>query len=126
TDWNHILLQSLLTAKTSPLVAGRVCAIVHAAVFDAVNGIERRYTYLHVAPGADRGASQRAAAVQAAYGTLVKLFSAQKGSLDASLAASLAGISTGTAAEHSISIARGKQWGQTVADAILAWRSTDG
>jgi hypothetical protein len=74
TDWNHILLKSLLTAKTSPLVAGRVCAIVQAAVFDAVNGIERRYTYLHVAPAADRGASRRAAAVQAAYGTLVNYF----------------------------------------------------
>jgi hypothetical protein len=126
TDWNHILLKSLLTAKTSPLVAGRVCAIVQAAVFDAVNGIERRYTYLHVAPAADRGASRRAAAVQAAYGTLVKLLPAQKDSLDAQLAASLAAISSGAAAEHSMPIARGKQWGQTVADAILAWRSTDG
>jgi hypothetical protein len=120
TDWNHILLQSLLTAKVSPLVAVRVSAIVQASVFDAVNGIERRYTPLHVAPAADRGASRRAAAVQAAYAALVKLFPAQKGSLDAQLAASLAGISSGAAAEHSMSIARGKQWGQTVADARRA------
>jgi hypothetical protein len=49
----------------------RVAAIVQASVYDAVNGIERRYTPIHVAPAAPRGASRRAAAIQAAYASLV-------------------------------------------------------
>lgn len=57
TDWNQQLQQSLLNAGTSPIVASRVTAIVHAAVFDAVNGIERRYTPIHVEFSAPRGAS---------------------------------------------------------------------
>jgi membrane-associated phospholipid phosphatase len=127
TDWNQILRDAaLVPPATSPLVITRVAAIVHAAVFDAVNGIERRYTPIHVDPAAPRGASRRAAAVQAAYASLVKLYPGQKPALDAKLAASLAAIASGPAAENSLSIARGIEWGQTVADAIWAWRSTDG
>src|ERR1700674_1168189 len=72
SDWNAIMFRAALTASTTPLVTTRVAAIVHAAVFDAVNGIERRYTPIHVTRGAPRGASRRAAAVQASYATLVK------------------------------------------------------
>ncbi len=128
TDWNQIMLQTALAAvpPTNPLVMSRVGAIVQASVFDAVNGIERRYTPIHVEPAADRGASRRAAAVQAAYAALVNLYPAQKSTLDEERAASLAGIASGPGADHSQSIARGIAWGQTVADAIWAWRSTDG
>ena len=127
TDWNQILLDAaLVPPATSPLVITRNAAIVHAAVFDAVNGIERRYNPVHVDPAAPRGASRRAAAVQAAYVTLVKLYPSQKSMFDAKLAASLEAIASGPAAENSVSIARGTEWGQTVADAIWTWRSTDG
>jgi hypothetical protein len=95
-------------------------------VFDAVNGIERRYAPIHVGPNADPGASRRAAAVQTAYATLVKIYPAQKTDLDGKLAASLAAIASGDAAENSVSTQRGLEWGQTVADAIWAWRLTDG
>ncbi len=101
----------------------RVAAIVQAAVFDAVNGIARRYTPIHVAPAGPAGASRDAAAVQAAYATLVNLYPAQKATFDARLAVSLAVLGE---QESSAAIASGLAWGQTVADAILAWRSTDG
>jgi PAP2 superfamily len=114
---------ALVPPATNGLTMSRVAAIVQSAVFDAVNGIERRYTPIHVEPAAPRGASRRAAAIQAAYGTLVKLYPTQKSILDAKLAASLTAIAS---TERSQSIARGIEWGQTVADAILAWRSTDG
>ena len=125
-DWNQNMLKAIFIADISPPAASRVAAIVHASVFDAVNGIERRYTAVQVQPGAPSGASVRAAAVQAAYASLVELFPDQKSVFDSERAASLAGISSGAAAEHSRSIARGLAWGQTVADAILLWRSTDG
>jgi hypothetical protein len=126
TDWNRQLQQALLTANTSPIVSSRASAIVHAAVFDAVNGIERRYTPIHIDLSAPKGASRRAAAVQAAYATLVSLFPAQKANLDAARAGSLASIASDEAVEHSQSIARGIEWGQIVADDILLWRSADG
>jgi len=126
TDWNRIMAQTVLAAKTSPLVTTRVVAIVQAAVFDAVNGIERRFTPIHVQPGAPRGASRRAAAIQAAYATLVALYPAQKDTLDAQRTASLQAITDDGNSEDSQSIARGIAWGQAVADAILAWRNTDG
>lgn len=126
TDWNQQLQRSLLTAGTSPFNSSRVSAIVHAAVFDAVNGIDRRYTPIHVDRSAPRGASRRAAAVQAAYATLSSLFPAQQATLAAAREESLAAIASDEAVEHSQSIARGIEWGQTVADDILLWRSTDG
>jgi hypothetical protein len=127
TEWNRIMLDAMLVppAFGGPL-APRPAAIVQAAVFDAVNGIERRFTPIHVAPAAAPGASQRAAAVQAAYASLVHLFPAQAGSLAQKRTESLARIGSGQSAENSESIERGIAWGQTVADAIWAWRSTDG
>jgi len=123
TDWNETMFRAGLVGGTTPLVITRVAAIVQASVFDAVNGIARRYTPIHVAPAAPAGASRDAAAVQAAYATLVQLYPAQKATFDARLAVSLAVIGT---QESAAAIASGRAWGQTVADAILAWRSTDG
>lgn len=126
TDWNAIMFQSALVAGTSPLVMNRNAVIVQASVFDALNGIERRYTSIHVQPAAPRGASRRAAVVQAAYAALVHIYPAQQSTLDLRREASLDAISSDEAAENSESIARGIDWGQTVADDIWAWRLTDG
>jgi hypothetical protein len=60
---------------TSSTVAGRQVALVSSAVFDAVNGIEpRRYSPIHVTSKAPPHASPAAAAIQAAYAILVKLY----------------------------------------------------
>src|SRR5262245_36739187 len=93
-DWNKHLFDASVVGGTSPLAITRIAAIVQAAVFDAVNGIERRYAPIHVAPDAPPGASRRAAAVQAAYEILVKVYPAQKADLDAKLEASLNGIAS--------------------------------
>jgi hypothetical protein len=136
TDWNANLFRAALVAPaTSPLVMTRNTAIVQAAVFDALNGIERRYDPIFVQPAAPRGASRRAAVIQAAYATLVKLYPSQTSTFDTQREASLAAIASngegdreqeGEGDESSKSIARGIDWGQRVADAIWAWRSTDG
>jgi len=123
TIWNRMLFRAGLVGGTSPIITTRVAAIVVASVFDAVNGIDGRYTSIHVPPGAAAGASRDAAAVQAAYATLLALYPAQKSVLDAERAVSLTAIGT---RESSAAIAGGTAWGQSVADAILAWRSADG
>jgi hypothetical protein len=121
TDWHEHMLVALATGGGNSQIKSRNAAMVSAAVFDAVNGIERRYTPIHVPTGAPRGASQRAAAVQAAYAVLLDRFPAQADDLSAKRAASLDAIGG-----DGQSLRRGVQWGQTVADAILQWRSTDG
>jgi hypothetical protein len=122
-DWNQTMFRAALVAGTSPVVTSRVAAIVQAAVFDAVNGIDQRYAPIHVPPAGPAGASREAAAVQAAYVTLVQLYPTQKALFDARRAVSLAVIA---AHESSAAVASGVSWGQTVANAILLWRSTDG
>ena len=78
----------------TPLVTSRVAAIVQAAMFDAVNGVERRYSEIHVVPNAPRGASKRAAAIEAAHRALVTLFPGQQTDLDEKLTASLTALTS--------------------------------
>ncbi len=121
-EWNATMLNTFATANVAPAAATRLGAIVQSAVFDAVNGIEPRYTPIHVAPAGPDGASREAAAVGAAYTALVSLFPAQKPALDADLAVSVAALSEGA----NPTVARGLGWGDDVATQILAWRATDG
>jgi membrane-associated phospholipid phosphatase len=125
TDWNQHMLRAGTVGGTSPLVITRVAAIVQASMFDAVNGIDRKYTPVHVPPGAAAGASRRAAIVEAAYTALVALYPAQQSTFDARLAVSLTVIASDPH-ETSPGIASGISWGKTVANGILSWRATDG
>jgi hypothetical protein len=126
TDWNQIAQQAVLNAGASPIITSRSLAIVQVSVFDAYNGIERRYVPIHADMEAPRGASRRAAVVQAAYASLSRLMPTQQAYFDAQREASLASIASGRAAEKSESIARGIEYGQAVADEIFTWRSMDG
>jgi hypothetical protein len=122
SDWNQVLLKAMLTAPVTPApVTTRSAAIVQAAVYDAVNGTNRRFLPIYVPPAAPPGTSARAAAVQAAYASLVHLFPDQKATFDQQLAASVAQIT-----DTSQAVKQGLAWGQTVADQIWAWRSQDG
>jgi hypothetical protein len=125
TDWNRTMIAGLDAAKVSPQPSSRIGAIVQASVFDAVNGIERRYTSYHVDADAPRGASRRAAAASAAYTALVASIPSQKALFDQQLQTTLAQISDDPT-DPGQSVDRGLAWGQSVANAILAWRSTDG
>jgi len=125
TDWNQHMLRAGLVDATPAVVMTRVAAIVQASVFDAVDGIDRKYAPVHVAPAAPAGASRRAAAVQAAYTALVSLYPKQKSTFDARRAVSLAIIASDPD-EAPAGIAAGVAWGTTAANGILAWRNTDG
>ena len=125
TDWNRTMIDALEVDKTPPPPSARVGAIVQSAVFDAVNGIARRYTPMHVLPDAPHGASHSAAVAGAAHEALVTLFPAQQAMLDQRLADTISQIARPWQSDDR-SIAEGLQWGKTVADATLAWRATDG
>ena len=122
-DWIGIMNEAVIAGGTTPLVSTRVVALVSASVFDAVNGIEPRFQALHVKPNAPSRASQRAAAIQAAYVILLHLYPAQSGTLAAQRDASLKALAS---TERAFFIDAGIAWGQTVSDAIWTWRMTDG
>lgn len=122
-QWIGVMNDAVIAAKSTPLVTTRVVALVSASVFDAVNGIHPGYQPLYVTPNARGYASQRAAAVQAAYVILKSIYSLQAGTLGAERDASIAAIA---ATESAKSVQAGVVWGQTVATSILALRSTDG
>jgi membrane-associated phospholipid phosphatase len=129
TDWNRTMVEALLVSETPPPPGTRVGAIVQASVFDAVNGISRRYTQFHpevIGATPPRRASAQAAAAGAAYTALVALFPAQKATFDARLAETLGRLRDDDDDDGGGDVARGLAWGQTVANAILAWRNTDG
>jgi PAP2 superfamily len=122
-DWNATMLRAIWTDATPPTLASRVMAMVGVAVYDAVDGIEPVYE-LYSVPGLKaqpaRGASPEAAAVAAADTVLNSLYPDQQAMFAAEYQATLAGIPNN---QHD---ADGIAWGQTVANAVLAWRSQDG
>jgi len=65
TDWNIVAFDTIAVTPNYPLQT-RNLAMVHAAVYDAVNSIERRHpAYKFIVPALP-GASRTAAAAQAA------------------------------------------------------------
>ena len=124
-EWNQIFIDTLIATNTANSSSQRLGAILHTAVFDAYNGIERRYTPIFVHDEAPRGASRRAAAIAAAYTALVSLFPGRQTVLETSYCASLAALSD-DGEDGGQSRERGIAWGTEVAEAVLAWRATDG
>src|SRR3954467_4263870 len=121
-DWNTTMIAALEAAKTPPPPSIRIGAIVQAAVFDAVNGVTRRYSPYHVTGTPRPGTSAFAAAAGAAHEALVRLLPAQQAMFDAQLAASLPQLAGGS----NPAIARGLAWGTSGAAETLAWRAPDG
>jgi len=134
-DWNQVFIDTLTATNTANSSSPRLGAIVHTAIFDALNGIEQRYTPIFVQTRAPDGSSRRAAVIAAAHAALVGLFPSQQAVLDARYATSLAqlsddcedrGHSTKHVARCTRRIEHGIAWGTEVAQAVLAWRATDG
>jgi hypothetical protein len=121
-DWNAHAADAIVTVggQVPPRALIRL-AMVHLAIYDAVNAIEGLpYESYASAPTVDRPASAEAAAATAAHDVLVALFPAQMADLDAKYVASLAALPDGAAKVNGISI------GQQAATAILAARARDG
>jgi hypothetical protein len=122
-QWNRTLLVIVRTPGAQPATVHptRSFAIMHAAIYDAVNAIDGAHTpYLVHFTDVSRSASQDAAAAVAAHEVLVTLYPPFQTQLDAQLLQVLAQIPEGADKAQGISI------GHAVADRILALRSNDG
>jgi hypothetical protein len=120
TDWNAIMQSTVAVPPTNPNFQARWGAITQLAVFEAVNSIVgdyRPYLGTIVAPA---GASPEAAAIAAAYRTLVTLRPGSAVALDAARTASLLAIPDGPAKDDGIAV------GEAAALAMLQLRAGDG
>jgi hypothetical protein len=120
TDWNNAALDAIRTDRTAPPIASRSLAIVHVAIYDAVNGIARTHEPYLVPSAVPASASRVAAASAAAHQTLVSLFPSHTSTFDALHAAILAGIPNRPQKTNGIT------WGEFIATQILAARANDG
>jgi len=118
-DWNAIAVEAPPPAVVGPAHA-RILGYVHAAIYDAVNGIDRRHAPYIVTASAPAGASAEAAAAAAAHGVLVRLYPAQQATFDAALAKSLQAIPEGTPKTDGIA------FGASVAERVFAISREDG
>jgi hypothetical protein len=115
--WNQ-LLQSTLPQPGNPL-SPRYYAMMHIAMFDAVNAIERDFEPYRVRLRPGSTGSTTAAAAQAAHDVLVALNPSSAPAYDEALAADLGH-------RPSVFVRRGAEIGARVAREILEWRQNDG
>jgi hypothetical protein len=134
TSWNENAAKAASAAclhiSGNGLAESRLYAMVHAAIHDAVNAIERRSRPYAYDAQAISSASVDAAVAAAARGTLVSVFStlpesaecraAGTAAADAFYAAALATVPEGAAKTDGVSV------GQAAANAIILRRTGDG
>ena len=132
-DWNAIASTTIITngataANVTHTAAGAVTpggstlyfAIVHLAVYNAVNAVNPRYQpYLYTLK-APRGASEDAAAIAAAHRILINYFPDQQAALDVQYDQSLSAIPGGKSKDDGIKV------GEASALTLIALRANDG
>jgi hypothetical protein len=121
TQWNVNATTALITtAAQAPPVSALHLAMVHGAVYDAVNAIDGGYTPYLVKPTATPFDSQDAAAAAAAYHVLISIVPAQQPTLLGQYNTALAGIPDGPAKTGGIAA------GVAAANAMILARTGDG
>jgi hypothetical protein len=120
TDWNDRAVAYVLSRGMGPPPAERIIAMVHVAMFDAINSIERRYRpYMSQLP-ATATTSKEAAAAAAAGTVLASIHPQTQADMKAALATYLANIPD--SAEKTMGI----KLGEAVAAKVLEARTNDG
>ncbi len=128
TDWNRIM-DTVSPAVGAPPQRTYLATVVHIAIHDALNAIDRRYQTYSVVPGASATASPDAAIAAAARDTLMHELSRAPETpakanartvVEAAYADALAAIPDGASENQGVAA------GQAAAAAILTTRQNDG
>jgi hypothetical protein len=124
TDWDEkgiaVVTPMSNLGNTSPYMAQRVMGMVHAAMFDAVNSIERRYRPYLLQLSADPATSKEAAAAAAAAAVLATIDEKTAGEMKVALANYLAPLPDGATKSDGVKL------GEAVATRMLEVRANDG
>ncbi len=119
-DWNAQADAIATSQKLTSPVHSRALSLLHVAMFEAVNAIERRYQPYRLSLVADRRTSPEAAAAVAGYTVLLALYPEEKAALEKTLARMLGEVQEGNPKE------RGLILGRKAATDLIALRANDG
>jgi hypothetical protein len=120
TNWNLVATNAALAAGQSPPLQTRTYAIVHIAIHDALNALDRRNGPYALETRAVQGGSTTAAVAAAARDALIALVPSQRESIEKAYAEAIAGVSDEAARASGVAI------GQASAKSILSRRIGDG
>ncbi|HEY4403838.1 MAG TPA: vanadium-dependent haloperoxidase [Xanthobacteraceae bacterium] len=120
SDWNARAEAIAIEKRLLPPPNARGMAMLHVAMFEAVNAVDRRYAPYKLKLSADGQTSKEAAAAMAAHDVLIALHPDQRANIDSALRASLAAVAEGDPK------ARGIELGRKAAAGVLALRANDG
>ena len=120
TDWNEIASRELAAVNQLPFVQTRSFALLHSAIYDAANAIEKRFSPYKVMVDAPEDSSTEAAVSAAAFVVLTNLLPSRLGELEIEYSTLLAKIPSGPARSNGVRI------GEEVAKQTLEARKNDG
>ena len=126
-DWNNVAIDVLRNDATlpGPGFPSRALAIVHGAVFDAVNGIDRTYRPIEFHVPAPRGTDMDAAIASAAHGVLTQLYPDQRTFLNQQLQESLAQVPNGAGEIKGVIYGRLAAWLKLVNERVTPGSSSE-
>jgi hypothetical protein len=119
TDWNQKAVDIIVAARLTPPGAAVVVALVQSSVYEAVNGVTKRYPAAGAKKEAQSGASVDAAVAAANHVALSKALPSQQAAIESAYQAALAAIPDGKAKTDGIAA------GEKGAITVLAQRSND-
>jgi hypothetical protein len=119
-DWNAKADAIAAEKQILPAPHSRALSMMHVAIFEAVNAIDRRYAPYRISLSADRSTSREAAAAVAGHDVLLSIYPDLKSDLDSTLANSLAPIADGESKIAGINL------GKEAAAKIIELRADDG
>ena len=119
-DWNAKADAIATQKQVPPVPHGRALAMLHIAMFEVVNAVERRYAPYKLSLTADRDTSKEVAAASAGYHVLISVYPDEKADLDKTLVAMLSGVTEGDPKTKGVDL------GKKAASGIIALRANDG
>lgn len=120
TDWNALALEQVRSARTGPPPTTRILAMMHTAMYNAVNGASSATGQYAGAPAANGSVIREVAAAKAARDVLAVVWPDRVATFDAALAQT-----TGQFAGHA-ALSSSLGYGATQAGHILSLRTGDG
>jgi len=120
TEWNTRACDIVASANIDTPSANRVLAIMHTAIYEAVNAITKKYPASGLKLNATGGGSVDAAVAGASRASLVKLVPAKAIDVEVAFQKVMAAIPNGASKDAGVLI------GERAANAILASRAEDG
>ena len=122
-EWNNVYLEAIRIKGGSPCPIARVGAMMHAAIYDAVNSIVKTHQPYLISIPSPIAASVEAAVAYAAYRILTQVYPEQKATFDLRLQGSLDRI---LAADSAQNVENGRIIGTAAAYTMIAQRTNDG